>query len=89
MIRVISSCHATTVARNLLPFFQVHFTEYTDIFLMIMVFLCNYKLKIISSGMSGNMLAWHKSNKGKKGKKKIYSVKSFMFASSSLIKKKP
>lgn len=39
--------------------------------------------------MSGNMLVWHKSSKGKKGKKIIYSVKSFMFASSSLIKKEP
>jgi len=46
-----------------------------DIFLRIMMFLCKYKLKIISSGVYGNMLSWHKRNKGKQGKKIVCFVK--------------
>lgn len=62
---------------------------YMDVFLMIMVFLCNYELKIISSGVSGNIFVWNKGNKGKQGKKTVCSVKRFLFTSYSLIRNKP
>lgn len=57
-----------------------------NMFLVIMVFLYNYELKIISSEVSGNILMWNKGGKEEQTRKKtVYSVKGFLFTSYSLI----